>query len=884
MHLTPGSRVGSYELVAPLGAGGMGEVYLARDARLQRDVAIKVICESRLTDATARARFDREMAIVTGLTHPRICALLDAGWEGDRAYLVMELLRGETLATRLDRGKGAGLPVDEAVEIAIGLCEALAYAHRRGVVHRDVKPDNVMLTPHGVKLLDFGVARFRDPATPVDAAAGTATLSIVGTPAYMAPEQIDGQCDPRVDLFSLGAVLYEMLAGRRAFPGETSSDILGAVVRCAPQPLAEARPDVPPSLARLVNRCLQKDVETRWQSAADLAEALQWTSTPSLLPADAGAGTSAAGRHEPGDRRGLFALATGAAAVSALVGVLAFASGSPQAPQTFYVDDIPLPDETVWVPGQMAVSRDGRHVAVVTQRMVRDTTDFRLWTLEIGSGRGWQLVDGSGPEHVTYPSWSPDGTSLTYFRDHRLVRIALASKVPVALADAPDGRGAAWLDDDTIVFAPEPQGDIWQIPANGGSPAVVIRRQPGDLGVKYPSALPDGHVLFWAQRSTPDAGEVRVTSAAGFDSQHLVTQSASAGRVVDGTLFFVNSNQVVAQRLDAKTWRLEGRAEQVPADTWMGGNLGSPHFGTGGDLIGVQSVRREATALTWVDRTGAALDTMGPVAPYRTMALSPDGRLLIAETAAPGVDLAQLWLMDLASAAPRHLTTDVGAMLPVWHPAQDRVAFRASRGPGGSGAVYEYSLNGRAVRTMVETQTLAAARPAAWVDADRLLWWAADPTGRFNGIFVADAERFDHAYRTLRIGADIRGVALRPGGRGLAYWSNESGTFEVYVDTFPAPRSSPWKLSTGGGRLPRWSRDGRELFFVADGALQVVAMTGPDGGPAGRPRRLFAFEGSDYDVHPDGRLLVQRRRVAESHYLRVFRHWPARPANVPAGN
>ena len=872
MALPPGSRLGHYQLAAPLGAGGMGEVCRARDTRLQRDVALKVLSHERLTDPVARGRFEREMAIVARLSHPRICTLLDVGQEGDRLYFAMELLRGETLATRLDRAGDRGLPVDEALDIATAICDALAHAHRQGVVHRDVKPANVMLTPDGVKLLDFGVARLRATDGTVDPAGGTAAVSIVGTPAYMAPEQLDGQADARADVFSLGAVLYEMLAGRRAFPGETSSDVLGAMVRCAPEPLAGLRPDLPPVVPRLVHRCLQKRVDERWQSAADLGEALRWARDPEALPGDA-TGTARPAAKGSWVWTGVAAMLT-AAAVGVALGPARSAVSPPAA---FYVDDIPAPDGLAFVPGQSAWSRDGTRVAAITQRMARDITDYRLWTQAPGTGRGWQLVDGDGPEHVTYPSWSPDGASLTYFRDHKLVRLTPPSQAPVVLAEAPDGRGTAWLDDGTILYAPEAQGDIWRIPARGGTPEVAIRRQTGDLGVKFPSALHGGDILYWAQRSTPSEGEIRHVSARKLDAPRTVVRSSTAGAYADGHLFFVKDNHVVSQRVERGRWQLTGEVIQVPADTGMGGNLGAPHVAGGGTVAGVQAATRASSALTWVDRAGAALGTIGQPGPFRTMALSGDGDQLIVETAAPGLDLAQLLLQDVKTGTPRHIVTDLGAMLPVWHPGQERLAFRASRGPGGSGAIYEYELNGRAIRTLVETATLASARPAAWIDDDRLLWFAADTTGRFNGIFVRGPSGESQPFRTFRIGGDVRGVALRPGGTGVAYWSNESGVFEVYVDSFPVPRRVPWKLSLGGGRLPRWSHDGRELFFVAGDAIHVVAMTGEDGGPAGAPRRLFGFEGVDYDVHPDGRLLVQRNRLPETDYLRVFRNWSARP-------
>lgn len=877
MGLKPGSRLGPYEVVAPLGAGGMGDVYRARDTRFGRDVALKVPAVDRVVHSTARARFEREVAIVARLTHPGICTLLDAGLEGDQPYFVMELLRGETLATRLDRAGARGLPLHDTLDIATTICEALAFAHRHGVVHRDVKPANIMLTRSGVKLLDFGVARIRTTDDSSNAQSSTATLSITGTPAYMAPEQIDGRADPRADLFSVGAILYEMLAGQRAFPGQTSSDIIAAVLRCSPEPLAEARADVPAAVARIVQRCLRRDPDERWQSAADLGEALRWARDPDMQ--------TVATRHRR-PRRLVLAAWAAAALASLALGIAAVAPGrgSTFEPATeFYVDDIALPEGLGFVTGQTAWSRDGRRVAIVTQRLARDVVDFRIWTREIGAGE-WQLVDAAGPGHLTYPSWSPDGASLAYFRAGKLARLLLPSRTPVELADAPQGRGTAWLDDDTIAYAPEPQGDIWRVPAEGGTPEVMIRRRPEDLGLKYPAALSGGHVLFWAQRPNPADDEIRVASTRDPESVHTVVRSTTAGAFSDGHLFFVLDNRIVSQPVDASTWAMRGRTEHLDVETGLGGNLGAPYVTAGGLLVGVQSARREASELTWVDRRGVPLGAIGDVSSYRTMALSPDGQQLLVESAAPGVDLASISLIDLQGGTRRHVVTDVGAMYPIWHPDQTRMAFRASRGPGGSGGIYEYSLGGRALRTLVETPTLAAARPAGWLDDRHLLWWATDVTGRFHGIFIRDANQSDRSYRTLHMGADVRAVAPRPDGHGLAYMSDESGVFEIYVDTFPAPRTAPWNVSRGKATLPKWSRDGRELFFVKDGALHVVGMTAADGGPTGPPRRLFSFEGRDYDVHPDGRLLMQRQRWPETHYLRVFRNWSNRTSAGEAGS
>jgi hypothetical protein len=322
--------------------------------------------------------------------------------------------------------------------------------------------------------------------------------------------------------------------------------------------------------------------------------------------------------------------------------------------------------------------------------------------------------------------------------------------------------------------------------------------------------------------------------------------------------------------------------EQVPAETGLGWNLGAPYVTAGGHSVGVHSVRRETSELTWVDESGVALGTVGEIATYRTMALSPNGQQLLVERAAPGVDLASILLVDLQTGTPRQVATEVGAMHPIWHPDQERVAFRASRGPGGSGGIYEYALNGRFLRTLLETPTLASARPAAWIDDRQFLWWAGDATGHSNGVFVRGSDEVDRPFRAIRVGADVRTAVLRPGATGIAYMSNESGVFEVYADTFPSPGRSAWQVSRGGGSFPKWSRDGRRLFFVSSGALHVIAMTGKDGRPSGSPRRLFAYEGSDYEVHPDGRLLIQRPRRPQTYYLRVFRNWQNRPVSEPA--
>lgn len=857
-----GACIGPYLLVSPLGAGGMGQVYRARDTRLGRDVAVKVLVPEAF-GVQASARFQREVAIAAKLAHPRICTLLDAGADHERLYFVMELVEGETLATHLARAGTRGLPEAEALDIAAGLCEALAFAHRHGVVHRDVKPANIMLTRNGVKLLDFGIAHVTCPDVFPQAMADTAALGVIGTPAYMAPEQLDGRADARSDLFSLGTVLYEMLTGHRAFDGDTSADVLAAVVRCAPEPLALAAGAPSPMARQIVSRCLQRNPDERWQSAADLCEALRWAQG-GIVPT-----TIAKSRARQWRRWAWAALVVAALAMGWpwLVG-----RGRSVSSEAFYLDDIALPDGQRFLTGQSAWSHDGRHVAVVLQSVTDG--DVTLWTRDVGVSVDWQLLDGTGPESVAYPSWSPDGTSLAYFRDHKLVRLSLPSSTPLMLADAPDGRGTTWLDETTVVYAPDAQGDIWQVAATGGAPRVLVRRQGDDLAAKYPVVVGDRQVMYWAQRAVLEHSEIRVAMADIDGTRHVVAQSSKAGAYADGQLYYVQGNRLVAQPVNARSWTLFGRAAPLPVETGGGGNIGAPFAAAGGHNVGVESLRRETRELTWVDRQGRPLGTIGEPAASRTVSLSPSGGQVLVDRAAPGVDMASIWLLDLSSGASRRLATEVGASLPVWSAHQDRVAFRASIGPGGSGAVRAQALSSSTGETLVEV--LASARPAGWTPDGDLLWWAGDATGRFNGIFMRSLDHRDRVYRTVRVGADIGTVALAPDGTRIAYTSNESGAFEVYVDAFPTPGSSPRRISTGGGTLPKWRRDGREVFFVSDNALHAVAMRGVAVGMTPQPVRLFAFDGSDYDVHPDGRFLTQRRRHAEVQYLRVFRNWAMR--------
>ena len=552
--LPTGTRLGPYEIVAPLGAGGMGDVYRVRDTRLGRTVAIKLLNAELSGDAIGRERFEREARSIAALTHPNICTVHDVGDHEGNAFLVMELLEGHTLAARLARTKG-GLPLDEALSIATQVAEALAFAHRHHIIHRDIKPANIMLTPTGVKLLDFGLAQLRN-RDEVAGQSGQPNLVNWTTRCHRHARvhvtRATGRPRGRTKRhFAFGAVVFEMLTGRKAFDGATSSAVIGAVVQTDPPAVSSLRPEVSAALERVVRRCLAKDPDARWQSTADLVDELKWIAGPIRR-------TRCGGSDITTPRRlAVAALALiSAVAIGAVVGRQLRVA--PLLPDPSSVRFIVPPPEDLSFRGMMALSPDGQRLAVVT----RDNKGrMQLWVRSMSSEIA-ELVEGA--DGAIYPFWSPDGQSIGFFADGKLKRVAAAGGPPHVICDAEDGRGGTWNKEGVIVFAPRTYSPLVRVAASGGTPQPVTELDPAeDVANRWPHFLPDGdHFLYLADAKPGGQSALRVGSLQSRHSQ-TVLEGTTEGQYSDGLLFFVRQDVLLAQPFDTGRLALGGEPRAV---------------------------------------------------------------------------------------------------------------------------------------------------------------------------------------------------------------------------------------------------------------------------------------------------------------------------------
>lgn len=873
--LPAGLRLGSYEIEVPLGSGGMGTVYRARDVRLGRTVALKHLRADVADDAVLRQRFELEARAAAALNHPNVCTLHDIGQQDGTLYLVMELLEGHTLARRLDAVNG-GLPIAEALDIASQVAEALAAAHRVGIVHRDVKPANIMLTKSGVKLLDFGVARLRwrdDAKTETLTMAGSPDSGeMAGTLPYMAPEQLAGQADARADIFALGSVLFEMLTGRRAFAADSVPVLLAAIAEAAVPPAGTLRPGLSPALDRTLSRCLTKDPDKRWQNASDVADELRWIATAPA--AAAGVETAATGAGKTPSWRRWVSLA--AATVLLVSGYFMGAARMP-ADQPIYVDDLDLPPGTTHWAG-LSVSPDGRRVAVVTQPDGPGARDPRLWMREIGGSAGWVLVSGQGDEIPRYPFWSPDGQSLAYFANERLMRVDLRNLVPVPIGPAPDPRGGAWLDDDTIVLAPGPATGLWKVPASGGTPALLIERGAGEIGLKFPIRVDAGRILYWSQNDDPARSQVMLLDLASTAAGKAIVPSLQAAAFDAGTLFYWRDGVLLGQHLDIASGRLTGTGAPVAVDTPSGtANVGTPGVDAGGGHVAVANLFPPTSQLTWVDRTGRVSGTLGEPWSLTHVDVSSDGRRVVVGGQVPGIG-ASLQVIDLATGSSRQLNAGGDASFPVWSPDGTRILFRSLRGVGGNGNLYELTVDDPARVTAV-VEGRVALWPAGWLpDGDGIVFQSTTIQNQADIPFPAGvlAKRRGSDAESVLASDDIRDARVSPDGGSVA-WVRREATEEVFV-TAVGKASRPVQVSRGSGRRPRWSTDGRELYFLSGNRLMALVVP-PGGATPAPPVPLFTLPAGDgvpdeFAVMPDGtRFLLVVPTSRQAATVKVTRNW-----------
>jgi len=885
MRLAPGDSLGPYSIVAALGAGGMGEVYRARDVRLARDVAIKILPAEFAADPDRVARFQREAQMLAAINHPNIAGIFGLEESADTRFLVLEFIDGGSLADKL-RQHSAGLPVADALAIVRQIVDALEAAHDKGIIHRDLKPANIMLTADGqVKVLDFGLAKV-DPASasapgtsagmthsPTLTFAATQAGVILGTAAYMSPEQAKGRpADKRSDVWAFGCVLFEMLTGRRAFEGEDVSDTLAAILRGEPDWTALPS-DVPGQIRSVATRCLQKDRKARIPDISVVRFLLDEPSTPAPAQS-ADPATIRTGSGWPWKA---------ATAVLALFTVAALSAWyvvqSRRPPVTRFT--VSPPDGGAFVvstrpAAQGVISPDGLMLAFVA----RDGGGkVALWLRAIDSLTAQPL---SGTENASNPFWSPDSRFIGYSTPGKLMKIAVAGGPPQTLCDLSGptitARGGAWNRDGVIVFSNGPGQPLYRVSSAGGRSSPVGHLMPGQIAPVFPSFLPDGrHVLMYTA-GTPDTAGVHLLSLATGESSHLLQADSSAVCAPRcDVLLFVRQGTLLAQPFDPGTRSVSGEPFPVAEHVESAAVPGVASFSVSSDgtlAYGVGAPTDSGLQMVWVDRAGKLLGSVGPRANYRGIELSPDGSRIAAHRHdSPGGDV---WVTDVARGTTSRLTFDAAQdnSSPLWSPDGSSVAFASVR--GGNWGLYRKPAN----NTGAEERLGDLAGGVSGGTAPAAFSWAPDGQSLVYSIFD---QKSGQDLWLLPITGDRKPLPLvrspfadshgqvSPDGRRLAYWSLETGRFEVYVQAFPAG-TARWQVSAGGGMYPRWRKDGRELFYMSSasgGKIEAVDVQSQrESLVIGPPRELFdsgynniasSHPYNPFAVSPDGqRFLIPR--------------------------
>jgi len=879
----------------------MGEVYKARDPRLRRDVAIKVLPATLSADTERLQRFEQEARAAAALNHPNILAVYDLGQHDGAPYIVSELLEGDTLRDRLN---GGALPVRKAVEYAIQMCHGLATAHDKGIVHRDLKPENIFITSDGrVKILDFGLAKLTEAAPslssvtalpttpPIHIAPQTLAGVVLGTVGYMAPEQVRGlPADHRADIFAFGVVLYEMLAGRRAFHGDTAMDTMMAIAKEAASELPVQERQIPPALVRVVDRCMQKSPAARFQSTRDLAFALESLTTGNVPPIPAS--RTSFGRYQTVTVIVAIALIAVVAtlAVVRLFGVRRTAVDAPA-----YLSSI-LPPAGVLLPtsviprGRFELSPDGRKLAFIG---VDAEGTSRLWVQSLDSSKAKSFA---GTEGGNGPFWSPDSRVIGFRAAGKIKKIDVNGGPPVALADTNGQPGATWSANDTILFATLGSGNpLRQVSGAGGSasPATALDSSIGENYHAYPFFLPDGrHFLYLAvgsKSSSPASPSGIYAGTLGSNERTLVVPGGSSPAYANGFLLFVRGQTLLAQPFDAVRLRLTGEpfvlAEGIATGGASGVAAGFSVSQTG--VLAYQLGPAETggnvgplTQLYWVDRNGNMIGTIGEQTRSADIELSQDGSRLLTSVFDTNRRTRDIWLIDVQRGTRTRFTFDPSdAQSSVWTADGSRIAYNAAR--KGHLDLYEKASSGAGAETELWADAFDK-YPAGYSPDGRFLLYTTSTSASAYDVWVLPlfGDRKPFPFLDTPFNEDV--VRFSPDGRWVAYDSNESGRPEVYVTPFPKG-AGKWQLSTAGGTAPRWRADGRELFYLApDGKLMAVFVDGTS--PAfhvGDVRPLFQTRLGGprwtYDVAGNGqRFLVNTLRdESAAAPLTLVVNWPA---------
>jgi Tol biopolymer transport system component len=887
MALTPGQKLGPYEVTAPLGAGGMGEVYRARDTRLGRDVAIKVLPQHLSANAEVAARFEREAKTVSSLNHPHICTLFDVGREGDIEYLVMELVEGDTLAARLE---GGPLPAADVLRFGVQIADALDRAHRAGVVHRDLKPANVMITRSGAKLMDFGLARAiggqeaggaRGPSgvsvtaltqSPTVAQPLTTEGAIVGTFQYMAPEQLESkEADARSDIWGLGCVLYEMATGRRAFGGKSQASLISSIMSSEPPPISQISPLSPPGLDRVVRGCLAKDPDERLQTAHDVKLQLQWIAEGG---SQAGVPASIAVRRRSRER--LAWTLCGAAALAAAVLLALQLRPRPAAKPVIFELTPPAQVGFVDLP---RISPDGRRLAFNAGDSTGTTA---IWVRQMNSLQAQRL---QGTDGATRPFWSPDSRFLAFFAGGKLYKIDIAGGPPLAICDAPRGADGSWGTGNVILFDGTASDTVQRVSASGGIPAgaTTLDRKAGETFTAWPQFLPDGKHFLFVAYGPGDRRTLKVGMLGDLRTQSL-GPAASRAEYASGHLLYVRQGALLAQPFDPGARKLRGDpfpvAENVEYDA-----MGSARFSASDDgtLVYRSGGSVGTKGLTWLDRGGKPLGTVGGPGEYDNPALSPDETQLAVAVVDAGRGLGDIWVWDLArNLGSRFSFEQRDAYGPTWMPDGHGIVFTVD--VEGGADLFARRLGGSGADSLL-LHTNEQKISCGWSpDGRALLYYARSPSTTRRWDIYAFSPGDSARPRPLVVtNFSEYQPSISPDGKLFAYVSWESGKEEVYVQTFGAA-GGKWRISTDGGREPSWRADGRELFYVSPARQMFSVKVEP--GPTPRfslPGKLFdastmiteTTNRNRYVATRDGQrfLLVTQQGVARLGATTVVLDW-----------
>ncbi len=831
MPLEPGTALGHYRIEAPLGAGGMGEVYRATDTRLDREVAVKIL-SSDLTDDTLRQRFDREAKLISGLNHPNICVLHDIGHQDGVDYLVMELLEGTTLTERLGRGC---LSTREVVRYGSQIADALDKVHRSGIVHRDLKPGNIMLTREGVKVLDFGLAKGSGPvAGPFNASAVvtqpgasdeplTGEGSILGTLQYMAPEQLEGrETDARADLFSLGAILYEMASGRRAFEGDSQASLIASIMTSEPPSLTELQPVSPPALDRLVNACLAKDPEDRIQSAHDLKLQLRWlgegSSSQSVIP-EAPVPPPA---RRPSARVPWLLVALMGLGLIALTALWAVGNRGPSVDPGVTRLSVRIPQDVRISPEpeDIAISPDGSMLVFVSSRVngalyVRELDDLEPRELP-GTDKGWQ------------PFWSPDGRTIGYFVEGKMMRIPASGDLPPQpICDAPNGRGGTWSSSGDIVFAPKSLGPLSIVSASGGVPREIttVDSTQGEKGQRYPEFLPDDDHFLYVSILAEGLAETRVASREGGTPRTVHRGVGMANFVPPGYLLFDQDDLLYAVPFDPD--RLEVAGVPRALKDLAGGERnyfrsGPVSASRNGTLVYHQDPLY--SELRWYDRGGRHLDTIDlPDDVYSGFRISPDGERVVVTRRSPENET-DLWMVDLNRGALSRLTTEPSRNgHAVWTPDGRGMAFQSRR--NGKIGLYMRDQGGLGSDRLLAEPGPGFCLPQTWSRDGAILVFRDLGLGSSrNDIFLLHVET-GRVESFLVTDDDDLNPSVSPNGAWVAYRSDKSGRFQIHLTRFPE-KGVDYQVTTRGTGAPFGENEARPLWHPDSGALLYLDADG----------------------------------------------------------